>query len=334
MAAAAAGDTCGPPLAGNIQVSLGRGDLPVAIMSHESGASCEVILTGAHVTSWKTRDGVERLYVSSASKFETGAAVRGGIPVCFPQFAGRGSLPKHGFVRTSSEWEIAEMSSEGGDCRLVLSLCDTAATREVWPHAFEVRYAVTLKEDGLSTELEVLNKGEAELTFTAALHTYFAVSDVGGARVLGLDGLTYEDNAAAGATATETQKELAIDGEVDRVYLDAPSTVVLRYPAAGARGDARCACVCTGAACADTCREPPLLAVQALSPSPSRTPSATWCYGTLARRRRRACPIWETASGATMCASRLVPSDSLSSCHPVRASAAARPLHAINRWSS
>ena len=233
MAAAAAGDTCGPPLAGNIQVSLGRGDLPVAIMSHESGASCEVILTGAHVTSWKTRDGVERLYVSSASKFETGAAVRGGIPVCFPQFAGRGSLPKHGFVRTSSEWEIAEMSSEGGDCRLVLSLCDTAASREVWPHAFEVRYAVTLKEDGLSTELEVLNKGEAELTFTAALHTYFAVSDVGGARVLGLDGLTYEDNAAAGATATETQKELAIDGEVDRVYLDAPSTIVLRYPAAG-----------------------------------------------------------------------------------------------------
>ena len=40
--------------------------------------------------SW--RDGEERLFVSSASLFEAGAAIRGGIPICFPQFAARGAV--------------------------------------------------------------------------------------------------------------------------------------------------------------------------------------------------------------------------------------------------
>merc|ERR1711938_241329 len=79
----------GTPIAGNINVALGKGELPTALMTHPSGASCEVVLTGAHVTSWKTRDGVERLFVSSASGFGPGVAIRGGIPVCWPQFAGR-----------------------------------------------------------------------------------------------------------------------------------------------------------------------------------------------------------------------------------------------------
>ena len=227
--AASAAATDGPPLAGNIQVSLGRGT-PAALMTHPSGASCEVVLAGAHVTSWKTKDGVERLFVSSASEFGNGAAIRGGIPVCWPQFSGRGNLPKHGFLRTSSDWEIAEMSSENGECRLVLSMCDSDATRELWPHKFEVRYAVTLSADGLDTELEVINTGDAELAFHAALHTYFSVSDVAGCTVTGLDGLTYEDNTQGGAVAQETRAELQITGEIDNVYLDAPSSLVLRYP--------------------------------------------------------------------------------------------------------
>ena len=109
------------PLAGHINVALGRGELPTATLTHPaSGASCEVVLAGAHVTSWKTADGIERLFVSSASGFGAGAAIRGGIPVCWPQFSGRGSLPKHGFVRTSSEWEIAEMTSDEASTKLVL----------------------------------------------------------------------------------------------------------------------------------------------------------------------------------------------------------------------
>ena len=219
----------GAPLAGNINVALGKGELPTATLSHPSGASCEVVLTGAHVTSWKTRDGIERLFVSSASGFGPGVAIRGGIPVCFPQFSGRGDLPKHGFVRTSDAWEIETMSSEGDACTLVLTLTDSEATRAVWPHKFTLRYSVVLTADRLDTSMQVVNLGDEALVFSAALHTYFAVADVTAARVAGLGGLTYEDNAAGGACAVEEpHEELSLRGEVDRVYRDAPPVVQLR----------------------------------------------------------------------------------------------------------
>ena len=43
-----------PPLAGNINVCLGRDDNAMATISHPSGASCQVYLANAHVTSWMT----------------------------------------------------------------------------------------------------------------------------------------------------------------------------------------------------------------------------------------------------------------------------------------
>ena len=214
---------------GNINVALGRGDLPTATLTHPSGASCEVVLTGAHVSSWKTSDGIERLFVSSASKFGPGEAIRGGIPVCFPQFSGRGPLSKHGFARTSNEWDIESMSSEDGVCRLSLTLTDSDATRATWPHAFLLRYVITLSDEALCTEMELVNSGEAPLTFTAALHTYFAVDDVSQVKVMGLRGLTYEDNANGGVSSgPEAQEEVVLPGEVDRVYLDAPERLAVR----------------------------------------------------------------------------------------------------------
>ena len=65
-----------------------------------------VYLHGAHVTSWKpARDHDERLFLSERSEFRAGTAIRGGIPVIFPQFAAEGPLPRHGFARTS-EWTL------------------------------------------------------------------------------------------------------------------------------------------------------------------------------------------------------------------------------------
>jgi len=219
-------------LPGNVVVAPGRSDLPTATLSHpQSGASCEVILGGAHVTSWKAADGIERLFVSSASKYGAGAAIRGGIPVCWPQFSDRGSLPKHGFLRTSDEWEIEQMETgEDGAAQLVLCLKDSETSRAVWPHAFKVTYCVTLTAATLTTVLEVFNAGGEPIEFTTALHTYFAVPDVASVRVVGLQGLQYEDNTAGRAVSREEPEELAISGEVDRVYIDAPERVVLRTP--------------------------------------------------------------------------------------------------------
>tara|TARA_B110001452_G_scaffold148979_1_gene124004 strand:+ start:2675 stop:3571 length:897 start_codon:yes stop_codon:yes gene_type:complete len=215
-----------------VSVGVGRGDLPMARMHHPSGATAEVYLQGAHVTSWRPADGEERLFVSSASLFEAGAAIRGGIPICFPQFAGRGPLSKHGFARTSDEWEIESTTSDDEAVCLVLCLSDSAATRAVWPHHFRLRYIVKLSEAELSTDIELTNSGSEPFEFTAALHTYFATPDVEHASIMGLAGLSYEDNAAGGALAVEQAEEVRLAAEVDRAYLDAPGSLTIRHDGA------------------------------------------------------------------------------------------------------
>ncbi len=67
------------------------------------GAVAEISLHGAHVLSWQPSPGRERLYLSPRASFADDAAIRGGIPVIFPQFGGRGTMLKHGFARLL-EW--------------------------------------------------------------------------------------------------------------------------------------------------------------------------------------------------------------------------------------
>jgi glucose-6-phosphate 1-epimerase len=68
------------------------------------GARVEACTHGAQVTSWKPASGEERLFLSDRSTFAPDAAIRGGVPIIFPQFGGMGALPKHGFARVV-EWE-------------------------------------------------------------------------------------------------------------------------------------------------------------------------------------------------------------------------------------
>jgi len=42
-------------------------------------------------------------------------------------------------------------------------------------------------------------------------------------RVQGLQGLRYEDSTKGSAVATQEEKHLALEGEVDRVYLGTPA---------------------------------------------------------------------------------------------------------------
>lgn len=49
-----------------------------------SGESIEVLLYGAHITSWKDRAGNERMWLSKGAKLDGSKAVRGGVPLVFP----------------------------------------------------------------------------------------------------------------------------------------------------------------------------------------------------------------------------------------------------------
>lgn len=203
---------------------------PILNFVTADGARMTIHRHGAHVTSWTPVDGRERLFLSGLSDYRPTAAIRGGIPVIFPQFASEGPLPKHGFARTA-DWSLidAEATADGAFVAR-FGLHDDAATRTIWPHAFSAELRVRIGGTRLSVSLSVLNGGDGEFAFTAALHTYLAVDAIDAVRLIGLKALRYRDSASGGAACVEADEAVAIVGEVDRIYFDAPQELILREP--------------------------------------------------------------------------------------------------------
>lgn len=185
-------------------------------LAHASGATAEVHTHGAHVTSFVPAGGAEALFLSRAADFAPGKAIRGGVPVIFPQFAGMGPLAKHGFARTRT-WERVEDDDRPHAVRLRLR--DSGETRAVWPHAFLAELAVEVGGDWLSLALTISNPGDAPFDFTAALHTYLRVGDVRRASVEGLRGLRYREGKTE---RVDEEDALTVGGVLDRIYFDVP----------------------------------------------------------------------------------------------------------------
>ena len=216
--------------AANFTVEAGAGGLPRVVACAADGARVEVYLHGAHVTSWQPAGGGERLFVSARSRYGPDAAIRGGVPVCFPQFAALGPLPMHGFARTAS-WDLVHARrSAAGAAEVLLRLADSEATRALWPHAFVAELSVTAAGSTLALGLAVQNTGHAALDFTGALHTYLRVADVTQAAVYGLRGAGYRDKVKGTDGETETANVLRVVGPIDRVYYAAPADLELREP--------------------------------------------------------------------------------------------------------
>lgn len=210
----------------------GHNDLPKVILSAADGAQAEIFLQGAHVTRWRLPDGGERLYLSPAAEYRPGAAIRGGVPIIFPQFAGRGPLPKHGFAR-SLPWTFAGATAQAGTATARFRLSADDATQRIWPHDFQAELSVTVGGSDLALTLTIVNRGEIPCSFTAALHTYLAVTDLAHASVTGLHGVRYADSTAGGVESVDASPAVIFGREVDRIYFDAPQDLRL------ALGDSR-----------------------------------------------------------------------------------------------
>lgn len=194
------------------------------------GASVHIAAQGAHVCSWIPAGGQEQLFLSKTSEWREGAAIRGGVPVIFPQFGGLGHLPKHGFARTA-HWTLQSCSNDAhGKGIAVFVLQDNDASRAVWPYAFTAQLRVTVHADQLTIALEVSNTGTETFSFTAALHTYFAVQDIAAVRLQGLQHCQYRDSMNGGQLCTEIADSLQITAETDRIYLNTPPELHLQQP--------------------------------------------------------------------------------------------------------
>jgi glucose-6-phosphate 1-epimerase len=78
--------------------------------------NAKICTYGAHVVE-ATVEGERLLFLSQQAVFEKGKAIRGGIPVIWPQFSNRGPLPSHGFARVR-QWTVHSKT----DTKLVLEL--------------------------------------------------------------------------------------------------------------------------------------------------------------------------------------------------------------------
>src|SRR6185295_5784580 len=85
---------------------------PAIALQTPDGARATVLLHGAHVVSWQPAGRGEMLYLSPKAVAGDGRAVRGGIPVIFPQFERRGPLPRHGFARNRA-WQLIDSQQQG-----------------------------------------------------------------------------------------------------------------------------------------------------------------------------------------------------------------------------
>lgn len=165
-------------------------DNNILTASLPSGDSVQVYLYGATVTSWKTSDGVERLFLSTAAVLDGSKPIRGGIPLVFPVFGPppknhqTSQLPQHGFARNSN-WEFlgsssSENTSTKADDSVKLDFGLSSAmlsedNRKKWPLEFGLVYSVTLSKGKLEVQLHVQNKDEKAFDFQVLFHSYFTV---------------------------------------------------------------------------------------------------------------------------------------------------------------
>lgn len=196
-------------------------DTPCIRIANE-GASALVALHGGHVLSWVAADGRERLFLGARSRFDGASAIRGGIPVIFPQFSGRGRLGRHGFARTAP-WAFAGVEADAA----VFELADDGTRFHGWGHPCMLRLRVTLGAMALQVALEVDNSGHQPLAFTAALHTYLRVDDIAFVVIEGLQGCDFEDSAAGGTLHRQHDHEVTFDNETDRIYADVVTPLTL-----------------------------------------------------------------------------------------------------------
>jgi len=193
-----------------------------------ANSSVTVIPFGATITSWKI-DGQEHIFVSKNAIMDGSKAIRGGIPICFPNFGPWSYGAQHGFARNSKDWQVPcepKVDISTGDVELTLVLKDTEETRKIWNKKFTLLYKITLKESALHLNINVKNEGDEDLDLTFCFHTYFTTTNLESVQVTDLKGLTYTDKTIEGCPSKEEINEMVeIKGFTDRVYAKAPDEI-------------------------------------------------------------------------------------------------------------
>lgn len=192
---------------------------------HEK-ATAGIALHGGHVISFKPEGQEDLIWMSEQAIFDGKAALRGGIPVCWPWF-GRIAAPAHGFAR-NSEWTLLEHRENENGVMVELGLLPSESTLAVWPHQFQAHLLVEIGDE-LKVTLDVTNTDTHAWTFSGALHTYLTVGDIEQAKTTGM-GPEYIDSLKGGEIC-QGGDVLQLADTIDRVYTQPAQEIIVEDPA-------------------------------------------------------------------------------------------------------
>jgi D-hexose-6-phosphate mutarotase len=180
----------------------------------------KVYLQGGHVTEYQPTGQAPLLWTSSASLYQPGRAIRGGIPVCWPWFGNHPTdpaKPAHGFARTALWRLVAVDHHANGETILTLGLNDSPQTLALWPYSFSLTLTLIFGTS-LRLLLSMENRDTSPVSISCALHSYLQVTDWQTCRIYGLDGVDYLDKVEGNTRKTQSGI-LSLEQETDRIYL-------------------------------------------------------------------------------------------------------------------
>ena len=173
--------------------------------------SAEISLYGGHIMQWTPIGHKPVIFMSPKAVFAQGKALRGGIPICWPWFGKNtedASLPSHGIACTALWQHAGTETLENGAVRIVLAL---PPTQELMPSG------ALIIELGKELLISLMTMDvQRTMPFSAAMHTYFAVSDYETVAVTGLeecDFIEFADDAIP-----HCEDPLIPAGHIDRIY--------------------------------------------------------------------------------------------------------------------
>lgn len=192
-------------------------------------AKAKISLYGGQVLSYLPKGQTEDVFFfSEGTEFQSGKAIRGGIPICWPWFGDDASgfgRPAHGFAR-NSRWDTLETNiNPDGSTSVKLGLTNTEESLAIWPNEFELILDINVGEQ-LTVSLTTKNPNQLtkNINISQALHTYLKVGDISQVTVTGLKDIEYLDKLQNYLLQSQ-QGDVVIDKEVDRIYQNGPKEV-------------------------------------------------------------------------------------------------------------
>lgn len=187
-------------------------------------------LYGGHVLSYVPTGHKDVFWLSKDAIYQPGKAIRGGVPLCWPWF-GPFTLPKpllseksnlaalnfpppnHGFAR-QLPWIIESVNADEKGVTIVLLLTGTNQ-HPLWPNAYKIMQTLFFGEK-FTQVLAMQNLSDEDAFYSAAMHSYFRVSNPDNISIDALTGVSYNDKVNK---VSDVQRQaVSCVGEIDRVY--------------------------------------------------------------------------------------------------------------------